>query len=210
MTHRLTFLRHGQSVANHDGIVQGHLDSPLSAFGRKQVEAIAIAWGLEPLRYEMIISSPLKRSSETASILADRLGIPIELEPQWMERDLGRAQGTRVQDFLGASRGRPARPPFTAAYGDGEGTWDLYLRAASAVQSVVRRPLGRYLIVSHGGILNGALRVILGVAPGPGHAPRFEFGNCGYAHLSMDADGVWTVHALCNPTEPSSPDEAEP
>ncbi len=210
MTHRLTFLRHGQSVANHDGIVQGHLDSPLSAFGRKQVEAIAMAWGLEPLRYEMIISSPLKRSSETASILADRLGIPIELEPQWMERDLGRAQGTRVQDFLGASRGRPARPPFTAAYEDGEGTWDLYLRAATAVQSIVRRPPGRYLIVSHGGILNGALRVILGVAPGPGHAPRFELGNCGYAHLSMDADGVWTVHALCNPTEPSSPDEAEP
>jgi len=210
MSHRLTFLRHGQSVANRDGIVQGHLDSPLSALGRVQAEAIATAWGREPLRYELIISSPLKRASETAVILSDHLGVPIQLEPQWVERDLGHAQGTRVQDFLGASRGRPARPPFTAAYEDGEGSWDIYLRAVAAVQSVVRRPPGRYLIVSHGGILNGALRVILGVAPGPGRAPRFELGNCGYAHLSMDTDGAWTVHALCNPTEPSSPDEAEP
>ena len=210
MSHRLTFLRHGQSVANRDGIVQGHLDSPLSALGRAQAEAIATAWGREPLRYELIISSPLKRASETALILSDRLGVPIELEPQWVERDLGHAQGTRVQDFLGASLGRSARPPFTAAYEDGEGSWDIYLRAAAAVQSVVRRHPGRYLIVSHGGILNGALRVILGVAPGPGHSPRFEFGNCGYAHLSMDTDGAWTVHALCNPTDTSSPDEAEP
>lgn len=154
--------------------MQGHLDSPLSALGRAQAEAIAAAWDLEPLRYELIISSPLKRARETALILSDRLGVPIELEPQWVERDLGQAQGARVQDFLGASRGRPARPPFTAAYEDGEGTWDLYLRAATAVQSVVRRPPGRYLIVSHGGILNGALRVILGVAPGPGHTPSIR------------------------------------
>jgi 2,3-bisphosphoglycerate-dependent phosphoglycerate mutase len=209
MSHRLTFLRHGQSVANHDGIVQGHLDSPLSALGREQAEALAAAWGPEPLEFDLILSSPLKRASETASILSDHLGVPVQLEPQWMERDLGHAQGTRVQDFLSASRDRPARPPFTAAYDDGEGTWDLYLRAAGAVQSVVRRPAGRYLIVSHGGILNAALRVILGIAPAPGHAPRFELGNCGYTHLSMDAGGAWTFHALCNPPDLSSPDEAE-
>ena len=210
MSHRLTFLRHGQSVANRDGIVQGHLDSPLSDLGRQQAEALALAWAQNPRQHNLIISSPLLRARETASILSTRLGLPIELDPDWKERDLGRAQGMSVQEFLTPPRGRTARPPFAVAYEDGEGTWDLYLRAAAAVRSVVRRPPGSYLVVSHGGILNSALRVILGIAPGPGHAPRIEFGNCGYADLSMDTDGAWTVHALCNPTDTSSPDEAEP
>jgi broad specificity phosphatase PhoE len=210
MSHRLTFLRHGESVANREGIVQGHLDSPLSDLGREQAEALASAWAVEPLRPNLIIASPLMRASETASILSTRLGVPIELDPQWKERHLGQAQGIRVLDFLGASRRRPARPPFAAAYEDGEGPWDLYLRAAAAVRSVIRRPPGRYLIVSHGGILNAAFRAILGLAPAPGHAPRFDLGNCGYAHLSMDSEGAWTVHALCNPSDMSSPDEAAP
>jgi broad specificity phosphatase PhoE len=210
MSHRLTFLRHGESVANREGIVQGHLDSPLSDLGREQAEVLASAWAVEPLRPNLIIASPLMRASETASILSTRLGVPIELDPQWKERHLGQAQGIRVLDFLGASRRRPARPPFAAAYEDGEGTWDLYLRAAAAVRSVIRRPPGRYLIVSHGGILNAAFRAILGLAPAPGHAPRFDLGNCGYAHLSMDSEGAWTVHALCNPSDMSSPDEAAP
>jgi broad specificity phosphatase PhoE len=210
MSHRLTFLRHGESVANRDGIVQGHLDSTLSDLGRQQAEALASAWAQNPHRHALIISSPLMRARETASILSTRLGVPIELDPEWKERNLGHAQGMSVQEFIDASRGRTARPPFALAYEDGEGTWDLYLRAAAAVRSVMRRPPGSYLVVSHGGILNSALRVILGLAPGPGHAPRFELGNCGYAHLSMDTDGAWTVHALCNPTDNSSPDEAEP
>lgn len=210
MSHRLTFLRHGQSVANRDGIVQGHLDSPLSDLGREQAEALASDWHLEPHHYVVILSSPLLRASETASILSAHLSVPIELDPQWKERDLGHAQGIRVSEFLGASQRRPPRPPFEAAFEAGEGAWDLHRRASAAVQSVVRRQPGRYLIVSHGGILNAALRVILGLAPSPGYAPRFELGNCGYVHLSMDNNGAWTVHSLCNPSDVSSPDEAEP
>ena len=210
MSHRLTFLRHGQSVANRDEIVQGHMDSPLSALGREQAEALAATWRRAPLRYDVILSSPLLRASETASILSAHLGVPVELDPQWKERDLGHAQGIRVSEFLDASQGHPPRPPFAAAFEVGEGAWDLHRRASAAVQSVVRREPGRYLIVSHGGILNAALRAILGLAPSPGHAPRFDLGNCGYAHLSMDSDGTWTVHSLCNPSDVSSPDEAEP
>jgi broad specificity phosphatase PhoE len=207
MTHQFTFLRHGESVANHDGIIQGHLDYPLSELGRQQAEARAEAWASEPRTYNLIVSSPLMRASQTASILSARLKIPIELDPVWKERHLGHAQGVPVESFLTDSRGRSPRPPFSVAYGDGEGTWDLYLRAATAVQKLVRRPPGRYLIVSHGSMLNAALRAALGLAPVPGLAPRFDLGNCGYAELAMDADGAWTFHALCNPSGAPAPDD---
>jgi broad specificity phosphatase PhoE len=207
MTHLFTFLRHGQSVANHKGIIQGHLDYPLSDLGREQAEARADAWAKEGRRYDLIISSPLLRARETAEILASRLNAPIEFDNPWKERYLGTAQGTAVQAFLEASRNRPPRPPFSPSYEDGEGTWELYLRAAAAVQALVRRPPGRYLVVSHGGILNAALRAALGLAPSPGLAPRIDLGNCGFADLSVQTDGAWTFHTLCNPSGGAAPDD---
>jgi len=207
MTHQFTSLRHGQSVANHDGIIQGHLDYPLSDVGRQQAEARAEAWANEDRKYDRIIASPLLRASQTATILSARLTIPIELDPAWKERHLGSAQGMSLQAFLDASRNRPPTPPFSSAHEDGEGTWDLYRRASAAIQDLVRRAPGRYLVVSHGGILNAALRAILGLAPAPGLPPRFDLGNCGFADLSMHADGAWTFHALCNPSGAPAPDD---
>jgi 2,3-bisphosphoglycerate-dependent phosphoglycerate mutase len=198
MSHHLTLLRHGESVANRAGVVQGQMDSPLSDLGRRQAECVAREWLSEGLRFDHVITSPLLRACETAEVIATRLGVPLELEPSWMERDFGIGQGLSIesfQDLLG-----PIPPlPFAPVFGDGEGAWDLYLRAARAVQAVIRRPPGRYLIVSHGALLNAALRAILGIAPTPGRAPRFTFANGGHAHLEMDDEGAWTLHALCNP-----------
>ncbi len=207
MTHQFTFFRHGESVANRDGIIQGHLDFPLSDLGRRQAEARAEAWAAEPRSYDLVISSPLLRARETASILSSRLAAPLETDPAWKERHLGDAQGTSVESFLLGSRSSPPRPPFSPAYEDGEGTWELYVRAAAAVQRLVRRPPGRYLIVSHGGILNAALRAIFGLAPAPGAPLRIDLGNCGYADVSMQAGGAWTFHTLCNPSGGAAPND---
>lgn len=202
MTHFFTFLRHGQSVASHDGLLQGHLDSPLTDLGEQQAQVLADSWLRDSRRYDRIVSSPLRRARQTAEILAARLSAPVEMEPAWMERYLGRAQGRSVASLLDASPNGPLSPPFSPAYEDGEGAWELYLRAAAAVQALVRQPPGRVLVVSHGGILNAALRAILGLAPSPGFPIRFDLGNCGYADVSMQANGAWTLHALCHPSGP--------
>jgi broad specificity phosphatase PhoE len=207
MSHQITLLRHGQSVANHDGIIQGHLDYPLSDLGRRQATSRAEAWANERRIYDLIVSSPLQRAVQTATIFSDRLPVPIELDAAWKERHLGSAQGMTLEVFLAVTRNASPKPPFAAAYEDGEGMWDLCRRAAAAIQGIVRRPPGRYLVVSHGGILNAALRAVLGIAPVPGLAPRFDLGNCGYADLSVDADGAWTFHSLCNPEGAPAPDD---
>ncbi len=38
---KLLLIRHGQSVANSEGRLQGHLDSPLTDRGRAQARALA-------------------------------------------------------------------------------------------------------------------------------------------------------------------------
>src|SRR3989304_4016564 len=83
--------------------------------------------------------------------------------------------------------------PYEPVFRSGESEWDLYLRAAGAVQSLVRRPPGAYLVVSHGAILNAALRSILGIPPrGRAWPTRFVFDNTGYAVLEDEpASAPW-------------------
>jgi broad specificity phosphatase PhoE len=72
--------------------------------------------------------------------------------------------------------------PYQAVGETGESQWELYLRAGRAVQNLLKNPPGRYLVVSHGGILNLAFYAILGIAPQANFTgPRFRFANTAYA-----------------------------
>ena len=99
MTHVITLLRHGLSVANEAGVVQGQLDYPLSDVGKRQAVALAKYWDARGHRFEVIVSSPLLRAQETAEIIGARLSIPVEFDPGLMERHMGEAQGLSGDQF---------------------------------------------------------------------------------------------------------------
>jgi broad specificity phosphatase PhoE len=67
---------------------------------------------------------------------------------------------------------------------DGEGDWELFLRAGQALQSLLKRNPARYLIVSHGGLLNQFMHAVVGVAPQANNSgARFRFSNSAFAQL---------------------------
>jgi 2,3-bisphosphoglycerate-dependent phosphoglycerate mutase len=73
--------------------------------------------------------------------------------------------------------------------GTGESGWDIYSRAARAVQKLVQRGPGSYLVVAHGGILNTALQTVMGATPmvnPQGFA--ISFGDTGYVRLAYYPD----------------------
>ncbi len=80
--------------------------------------------------------------------------------------------------------GRTFINPYEDVGGSGEGDWELFLRGGQALHSLLRQPLGVYLIVSHGGLLNQILHAAVGITP---HAnaggPRFRFENTAFARL---------------------------
>ncbi len=79
--------------------------------------------------------------------------------------------------------------------GTGESAWELYCRAARAVEKITWRGAGRYLVVAHGGILNAAMRTIIGIPP-RGDKPDvvFGFGNLGYARTKYRPERhVWRL-----------------
>lgn len=180
----LTLLRHGESEGNAARVLQGQTDFPLNQRGREQAQALGNYWKRRKIRFDLIISSTLARASQTAEILAAALQIPVELDPAWMERDNGALAGTRMDDPVQ----RQKRPAFIHPYlhiGEtGESQVELYLRAGRNLQKLLDRQPGRYLVVSHSGLLNMATYAILGLAPQANfQGPRFRLRNTAFAEF---------------------------
>jgi broad specificity phosphatase PhoE len=196
--YHVTLLRHAQSEGNAQGVLQGQRDFPLSEIGIQQAQALANRWRNERKHFETILSSPLCRARQTAQIIADALGAQIEFNPDWMERNNGQLAGLSPEEIneLGL------RPAFLNLYQpvgiDGESQWELYLRAGRAIQDLLHRPPGDYLVVSHGGTLNLALYVILGIIPQANfYGPRFRFHNAAFASLTYDPSRhIWSLESL--------------
>ncbi len=177
------FLRHGESVGNAEARWQGQSDYVLTEKGRTQARLLADRWKSERTKFDLIITSPLIRAQETAEIIASALKVDVELEPLLMERHIGEMEGLTAEEV----RKKP-QPSYVTPYdsigGEGEGDWSLFLRAGQALQALLRRPPGSYLIVSHGGLLNQLMNAIIGIAP---HADpsgvRFRFENTAFARV---------------------------
>lgn len=174
--YHVTFVRHGESVGNAENRLQGLSDYPLSETGRAQARALAEQWKRQHVVFDQIIASPLSRAFETAQILAGEQ--PVEPEPLWMERDMGERTGLTLDEI----RTRFEDGEFVNVYesrGQGaESDWALYLRAGQALQKLLQRPPARYLVVTHGAILNSTLFAILGITPQPNfQGPRFTLQN---------------------------------
>jgi len=150
-------VRHGESVYNAEGRIQGQSDVPLSDLGLRQSQAIARA--LAELPIEAVYSSPLRRAMQTAEPLAACLGLVVQTDPRLMEINAGVFQ----------HRLRAELPDlFPEAYS----RW-----LSSGHQHVV--------VVTHGGLLAGALKALLGI---PAERHPFVFHNGSITRLEL-ADG---------------------
>lgn len=183
----LTLMRHARSRADDEQVHEGRYDAPLTEAGRAQVRRRAEDFKQRGWGFARIVASPLQRAHETAVIIGQSLGTPVETDPDWMELDNGLLQGLSYTEA--AERfPRPAfRNPYQPIAVTGESEWALYLRAAGAVERVVRSGAGSTLVVAHGAILNAALRAIAGLTPyGNLQGIWFGFEDTGFARLSYD------------------------
>lgn len=180
----ITLLRHGESLGNFEGRHQGQADFPLTDLGRSQTKALLDRWKAENKAFDLVISSPLARARETAEIITTELNIPLEFDSLWMERDNGLMAGLSPEEVRDKLPQYDFIHPYQPIGQTGESQWELFLRAGKAVQSLINRPPGSYLIVSHGGLLNMFFYAILGIAPQPNfHGPRFRFNNAAFATI---------------------------
>lgn len=196
--YRFVFLRHAESVGNMESRWQGQSDYPLTEKGRAQARALAQRWQHEEVKFDLIVTSTLARARETAQIVTSHLeNVQIEFNPMLMERHIGEMEGLTSDEV----RQLP-QPPYSTPYdfigGEGEGDWALFLRAGQALQEVLRKPPGKYLIVSHGGFLNQLMHAVIGIAPHVNPSGiRFAFENTSFARVIYYAhQHRWLVESV--------------
>lgn len=196
----ITLLRHGESEGNSLGVLQGQSDYALTPLGVEQACRLACYWKSQNVKFNLIISSPLSRASQTAQIISDTLQSPVEYEPDWKERDFGRLQGVNLHELDQQKPPIDFFHPYEAIGGNGESQLELYARACRALQKIIRKPPGSYLVVSHGSILNKAIFMIMGITPQAHYNSLiFHFGNTGYAQFRYNSSSrQWAVLNLNN------------
>lgn len=150
---RLLLLRHGQSDWNAESRWQGWADPPLSEFGESQAAALASQLG--GMAFQGVVSSDLDRARRTAAIVAEALGLPVEVEPALRERDVGAWEGLttaqideRWPGLLAAWRSRalPAPP-------GGEPDDAMAVRVLDALRRLAQRPEASLAVVTHKGVI---------------------------------------------------------
>ncbi len=154
---KIALIRHGPTVWNEEGRIQGQMDLPLSDAGRAKMAALAPPNGFEGTR---AFSSPLVRAIETARLI----GLDPAIDARLIEHHWGRWEGKTREEILAKDgedaferAGRGA--DFTPA--GGERTADLIARVRSFLLDVAADNLDA-IAITHRGILRSGYALATG------------------------------------------------
>lgn len=159
----LILVRHGESVANAQGLLLGRTDAELTETGRAQAAAVPTL--LERPVVE-VRSSPLCRAIDTAELLG--LGVSVVVDERWIEVDYGEFECQPLGDIPAEvwqkwQRDRDFRPV------DGETLSEVDVRIAGACEELfatdgsgARRADGDVVVVSHVTPIKAAVAWALG------------------------------------------------
>lgn len=207
---RLILLRHGQTGYNATRRMQGQLDTELSDLGRKQAAAVAEA--MAALNPFAIVSSDLRRAYDTAVAVADRAGLPVEIDARLRETHLGQWQGLTHSDVdaIGPGARSAWRADATWAPPEGESRVDVARRSVPVVEELLDKheqwgdePI---VLVAHGGLI-AALTAALLDLPVDRWPVLGGLGNTGWVQLSGYGDtpswrlDVWNASAVVAPDD---------
>lgn len=186
-------VRHGQTVFNREGRLQGHVDSDLTDLGRDQARRLGallarLTGGDGGWR---ILASPLGRAQATAQAIAEAVGGGVETEPALIEVSFGEWDGRlrqEVQDLAPEAFG-PTGYMFAAPHCESFEAASARLRGWLA--GLEPESSRRVIAVSHGvtgrvlrGVYAGLAREEALALPVPQDA---AFGLCGGRIERIDA-----------------------
>jgi len=184
VTHPVYLVRHGQSEWNLLRLTQGQTVHPrLTDLGREQAERAARLVG-EDLAFTTsgpgprIVSSDLVRATETADVLARRLGGEVQLDARLREQHLGALEGRGYDETWLAAEAHDWSDPSLPVAG-GESLVEVRERMAAVLDDVDRSRAT--VLVSHGDAIRAVVAHLDGLEPH--RAPWVEVPNGAVARV---------------------------
>jgi probable phosphoglycerate mutase len=154
-------VRHGETEYNTKGIFQGYSPVPLSPRGRQQ--AALVAERLEQVRPAMLYSSDIQRAFETATIISQRLGVPVQPCEGLREWHVGTWTGRPAEEFRAHLEALGAHTVTYVPEG-GESQLQTQARIVAQMHAFAQQHAGETLLcVSHGRAIDLFARHVLGI-----------------------------------------------
>lgn len=143
----LYLVRHGETIDNANQIMQGQTQGELNDNGIRQAMEFSREWEDKPL--DVVIASDLKRSIDTARIIAEPHHLEVLTTPLLRERDWGSFTGRFIPELKGE------------VWPDDVETQENLLSRAGEFIAYVREtfPGKKVLAVGHG-IINKAIQSV--------------------------------------------------
>lgn len=189
---KLIVIRHGETEWNLEGRWQGHKNSPLTANGINQAKAVAKH--LANYDISVIYASDLGRAFQTAQHISEATKAKIFTDTRLRERNAGVFQGLTKDDLKEQFPDefkiyREAGPEYVIP--GGESATQRYEKVVQCIHEIAETHPGRsVVIVTHGGVLNGIFRYVIGL---PLDAPStFKLWNTGINSFSCE-NGRWKL-----------------
>ena len=187
---KLLIVRHGETVWNADGRIQGHTDVGLSDTGAEQ--ARLLGGRLASIHIDLAYCSDMKRTSETAEIALGERDVVINRTPRLREYDKGSYEGMTLLEIKAQfpdDYPRYLEKNLDYAPEGGETTRGVSSRMADIFGEIKAKHLNEtVLIVGHGGSLRAGMVSLLGM-PLEGNW-SFVFGNCGLTMVDTFEDNA--------------------
>lgn len=194
----LLLIRHGESVGNAGGRLQGQSDTPLNERGRAQARALAARLQREAWEPAAVYASDLSRAAETAEILAAPFGLAVTLDARLREYNAGVLNGIIWAEV------EFRYPEVWAAY-HSTGGWANIPGEEGDVAFTAR--LAQFLdeirgphkedeavaVVTHGGSLAVLVAQLVGLPPG--RRQPFRFGNASLTLVEIAQRGPVLVRS---------------
>lgn len=157
----LYLVRHGETLWNAAGRLQGNTDVELSSEGRRLAGELGMA--LEKVSFDRIYSSPLIRAYETACLIRGHRNIPIIRDERLREISFGDMEGIHYSEWT--REDSPYRsffiepgkyiPPV-----HGETLAEVCVRTKEFLQTMIEpdyAEMERIMIVAHGALNKGLM-----------------------------------------------------
>lgn len=185
---KIYLVRHGETVWNVENRIQGHLDSPVTEAGIRQISALCR--DLADKSITLIVASTLGRSVTAAGQIASWLDCPLQFEPAFVERHFGEFEGKRLAELTEKER--------VQAVAMLSGSSDIGPQNGETLQDATRRVLsalsglssgqGNICVVSHGHVIQSVISTLSG--NNAEHFARYAHLNGAYSVLACTEKGL--------------------
>lgn len=189
---KILFVRHGESVDDIEDRYGGWADFDLTEKGKEQITQSVQKISALGEKFEVVLTSPLKRAFQAAEIIVNQLDIKLEVFEYLKERNLNGILTGMIRSEAKVKYPQLVEAHANWQYVDGsERTEDFTSRVNNAVKILVNMKYNSAIAVTHGLFLRTLFKEMMNINITKVGDGGFALIECNLGNFNiLEADGI--------------------